>query len=483
MAEMNELVLNIITNAETASRKLKNFNKTLDDANDKTKKVTKNTNLLSRSFRNLFGAWLGFQGIKSMVSTARELDLMQRSIEGLTKSTQDWQYIQQQAFRTGTQIKDVAKGYRNFYAAASMAGFGKGNIQNMYADLLTSTRSIGANPIQTQGALLALEQMISKGRVSMEELRRQLGNALPGAFEIGAKAMGMSTQKFNQAIKDGISSVEFVPKFIEQLKKEYAPGFNKSIQSMDFALNNLSTAWMLLQHEFMSGEMGKGFVEFIKSITQILQSNSLKSTLKFIGQILGFIAKVLAVVLKQSTLLVTLLAPAVIMGIVNGFKALATAIAGVNLSMFPMYATILGIIAALAVLQDLLYGIVGYFKPNLGLSSITGEFLNEITGRPVNQGETTADYQGRMYMQRPLGNKTVGESMKTMERLKTRPMEMYSSPNNNLSLNKTSSNSIGDINININGSDSPQNVALAVRDELVALFNGVNTINGGEAMA
>ena len=162
------------------------------------KKINKNTkemiglnSTLAKGIKKLFlGFGIGF-GALSMAKTYEQLDLTRRSIEGLTKSTQDWAYVQNEAFRTATDIEVVAKGYRNFFAAANMAGFDKNGIQEMYSGILVSARAIGATSQQTEGALLALEQMISKGVVSMEELRRQLGNALPGAFEIGAKAMNI----------------------------------------------------------------------------------------------------------------------------------------------------------------------------------------------------------------------------------------------------------------------------------------------------
>ena len=166
--EMKDLVLNIITNAESASRQLRKFNRNLDDSDKKIKRISKSTNLYARQLRNLFVGFIGIQSIGGLVRTAAELDLVQRSIESLTKSTQDWEYIQNEAFRTGTRIEDVAKGYRNFFSSTRMAGFDKTSIQAMYGDILTVTRAIGASPTQTQGALLALEQMISKGVVSME---------------------------------------------------------------------------------------------------------------------------------------------------------------------------------------------------------------------------------------------------------------------------------------------------------------------------
>ena len=68
---------------------------------------------------------------------------------------------------------------------------------------------------------MALEQMASKGKVSMEELRRQLGDALPGALEIAARSMGMTTAAFNDAVSKGeIMSADFLPKFSRAVREE-----------------------------------------------------------------------------------------------------------------------------------------------------------------------------------------------------------------------------------------------------------------------
>lgn len=240
--------------------------------------------------KSLLGYFVGIHTVFSFIRDARDIDLMQRSMQGLTKTTQDWEYIQQQAFRTGTNIKDAARGYRNFYASASMAGFGKGSIQGMYADLLTSTRAIGATPTQTQGALLALEQMISKGVVSMEELRRQLGNALPGAFEIGARAMKMTTAEFNEFVKKGqLASTVFVPKFIEQLKKEYAGGFAEATKSIDFALQNLTNSWLIFVDSVTKGDVGKSFAQAINALSALITDPDFLYMIQLLGKVLGLI--------------------------------------------------------------------------------------------------------------------------------------------------------------------------------------------------
>ena len=294
---LEELVTKFVYDVDQLG--LQKYTKAQEKINKNTKKMIGLNSTLAKGLRRLFVGAGAIMGVQGLVKTYRDIDLIRRSIEGLTKSTQDWDYIQKEALRTGTGIEEVAKGYRNFYSAASMAGFDKMGIQDMYSDVLTASRAIGATQQQVGGALLALEQMLSKGKVSMEELRRQLGNALPGAFEIGAKAMGVTTQKFNEMVKKGISAAEFVPKFTKELLNTYKEAFPEAIKSLDFALVNLSSSWKLFQYEIMNGSAGQGLAETVNSITEFLRSPEAITIAKGIGQALNFVAKTLGFIVQH----------------------------------------------------------------------------------------------------------------------------------------------------------------------------------------
>ena len=280
---LDELVQKITTKAD-----LKGF----DDLDKKQKRAIKQNNLLARSFKTAFGMFLGVQGVRSIVEVSRKYDLMQKSLKGLTKSADDFKYLRREAYRTGSDLLTIAGSYKNFYAAASGAGFQRGAIQGMFSNVLVAGRGIGASQQQIGAALLALEQMLSKGKVSAQELRLQLGNALPGAMQIAARAMNMTTAELDEMMRKGmlISSV-FVPKFTEQLKKELGGGFEEAIKSLDFALVNLSTAWQEFQVELLQGEAGQALAGFIKEITAVLRSQTLLNTVKLIGKALGLIIK------------------------------------------------------------------------------------------------------------------------------------------------------------------------------------------------
>lgn len=454
---------------------------------DRYNKSLRSQNWLLRNAGRLFVTYFGIRSLKSIFDTASRIQLVQKSIQGLTKDTQDWDYIQRQAFEKGVDLEVVAKGYRNFYSSAKMAGFDKGGIQQMYSDMLLSTRAIGASTQQTEGALLALEQMLSKGRVSMEELRRQMGNAIPGAFEIGARAMNMTTAEFNNFVqKVGIASSEFVPKFIKQLKEEYAGGFQGIAETLSFATTRLSVAWKLFQLELFEGETGKSFARMIDSLAKLMVSPEFKQFAKNLGQILELIVKILSFAISHIRTILVLIGAGGIMavlpqiakylkmiglgigfitstGVINGIRVLTASLWGMIAPFMALYAKILLVISALLILEDIYTALRHPEKKSLTRRELSGE-------------NTTFGASGVS----PIGTpQTVKQKMQEYEKLKTRPMEMYSSPSAgslngslfNKSEQKNVNISLGDINVN-SQNGNPMQIAQAVQEQLVALFTG-----------
>ncbi|GEN71589.1 tape measure protein [Chryseobacterium lathyri] len=106
---------------------------------------------------------------------------------------------------------------------------------------------------QSEGAFLALSQMASKGKVSAEELRGQLGERIPGALGIAARSMGMTQAQFNEMLDSGkIMAEDFLPKFSKELKNTFEGGLPAAMNSMQSAINRQENA--LTQFKLKTGE-------------------------------------------------------------------------------------------------------------------------------------------------------------------------------------------------------------------------------------
>ena len=283
---------------------------------DEISRMNKRNGLIRAGMR-LLGAYLSIRTLQNIIQTGSQLQLLQRSIEGLTGSGQDWQFINEQAFKFGVSLDTVAKGYKNFFSSANMAGFNSNQIQSMFSDILLGARSIGASTQQIEGALLALEQMMSKGRVSMEELRRQLGNALPGAFEIGAKAMGVTTMQFNEMVKAGISAQEFVPKFIKTFKDQYAKGWVDVEQTVAVAQGRLQVAWQQFTMEFLHGESGKALAEGINALADMLRTPEFTQFVKMLSQVFTWVSKIFTWIIRNHKMVLAFLGTAGLYGLLQ----------------------------------------------------------------------------------------------------------------------------------------------------------------------
>ena len=121
--------------------------------------------------------------------------------------------------------------------------------------------------------------MMSKGKVAAEELRRQLGNTLPGAFTLMAAAMGVSTAKLEEMMKNGeLLSEEALPKFAAMLNSVTQAGEFDSLQA---SLNKFKNAWYELVERSGAENMFKGLVDGSTNALNTITNNmrGIKSTI------------------------------------------------------------------------------------------------------------------------------------------------------------------------------------------------------------
>ena len=257
-------------------------------------KAIKKTNALSRSLKNMFVGVMGTFAVKSIVDATVKLDTLQRSMTALAGSEaggkSQLEYLRREADRLGQSFETIADSYKNLFAAGVGAGWSSTEIQNVFSSVLEAGTVLGSSKQQIGGALLALEQMISKGKVSMEELRRQLGNALPGAMQLGAKAMGVTSEQFQEMLKNGLASEEFVKRFARTLHDEYGQKSVIASRSLRAELERLGNAVFFLQTALLDGENMEGVASAVREITRLISSPVFLQGINQIGKLVAFLA-------------------------------------------------------------------------------------------------------------------------------------------------------------------------------------------------
>ncbi|GCO27705.1 tape measure protein [Escherichia coli] len=238
------------------------------------------------------GAFISFQAVLSAYQRVMEVGLQrassERSIDFVfgDQSTQVKKFIQDLTQITGMDTTETQAQFASFGASAKNT-MGLEGAEELFKNLTGYARLMGRSDEQIQRALTAVSQMASKGQVMAEELKGQLSEALPGATQAFAKALGLTEKQLFDKMKNGdVKASDALPKFAKELGSQInSRGGWKAIQdSTQTMLGNLKNTWNNSLTDIFRGSED-GLQDFTRSLTNLL--NSLGGSGKSLGESLG----------------------------------------------------------------------------------------------------------------------------------------------------------------------------------------------------
>jgi len=171
-------------------------------------------------------AYIGVNLVKDFFDTAAAQEANRKALDQLTGSTQagaaEMEYLRGVADRLGVKIDDAARAYVSLSASTKGTNLEGQNTRAIFEAVVGAMAKLGKSSADTERALVAVSQMASKGTVSMEELRGQLGESLPGAMQAAAQAMGVTVAELDKMVSSGTVTADvLLPKLAEQLNKTF----------------------------------------------------------------------------------------------------------------------------------------------------------------------------------------------------------------------------------------------------------------------
>jgi tape measure domain-containing protein len=184
------------------------------------------------------------------------------------------EFLQKVANTAGLRFDDLAASYTKFYVAAKSANLSLAATHDVFQTVSQAAGVLHLQAENTGLAFLALEQMLSKGTVQTEELRRQLGDQLPGAFQIAAAAMGVTTAKLGDMLKKHeIAANVFLPKFAQALRDAYGLDLNRNVDTLQANLNRLHNSIFIFFNTLATSTgLGNGVSGVVKSISAAIDA-------------------------------------------------------------------------------------------------------------------------------------------------------------------------------------------------------------------
>ena len=270
----------------------------------------------------------------------RKLKLALGSLDAAQQKISD---IRARANELGTNASQDIAGETRLQIAARGTSLSGNNASSIGEALQSASAVYGLNAQEQEQAYRALEQSISKGKISAEELRGQLGEVLPGAFATAARAIGVTTSELDRMLAAGeVMSSNLLPKLAQQMKAENFEGMADAAATYTAAVNRVSNESDRLQQT-----IGQSLIP-----AQTIGLNAYAKALSFAADNAGVLATAFGLISAAATglflkALVPVLASTqlgvVLMGTVQAV------LAGVAASLAPVALAVAAIAAVLAV--------------------------------------------------------------------------------------------------------------------------------------
>lgn len=259
-----------------------------------------------------FAAALGAGGVGltelvgRFAQVARETSRVTTSLKNVSSSTalyaDNLAFVTRMADQYGIELNGLTENYARFAATANISGMSLADQRKIFESLSRACTAFGLSADGTSRVFTALSQMMSKGKVSSEELRQQMGEQLPVALQAMAKAAGVSMGELEKLMQQGqLMSADVLPKFADALN-ELVP--NVSTDNLESSIGRLQNTFSsLVNSTGVQGfykkavELLDGLLQYVRDgVTGIVAFVATMIGLKMVGNIASYFQRINRVV-------------------------------------------------------------------------------------------------------------------------------------------------------------------------------------------
>jgi len=197
-----------------------------------------------------------------------------RSLQAIEQGTKDYAIPQDILTRQFTKLQASVQG----------AGGNLDDTKTAFNGIVAAVRATGGSLQDVDSALTATAQVFSKGKVSAEELRQQIGERLPGAFSIFAESIGKTPQELDKALEGGKVSLQDFQTFAEALLERYGENAKIIASGPESAGDRLKISLSKLSESVgaLLAPIGSAFQETFINVADIV-TKATRALNKFFG--------------------------------------------------------------------------------------------------------------------------------------------------------------------------------------------------------
>ncbi len=234
--------------------------------------------------------------VNTNVEWQQAIHTMEAATGSAASARQELEFVREVSERLGLELLSTSQSYARLVAAAKESPELGRQIQGVFEGVASAATTLHLGRDEVNGLLVALEQMVSKGKVQTQELVLQLGQRVPGAFGLAAKALGTNTAQLSKWLEQGvIPATEFLPRFGDALREAYGDQAQAAANGLQGELNRLSNAFT--EMKIQAGESGfiETYTNAIRDLRDVMKDpaviEGLNTLITALGKLIEYAAK------------------------------------------------------------------------------------------------------------------------------------------------------------------------------------------------
>lgn len=233
---------------------------------------------------------------RSILKTTGEFERLTTLLNGLSTATtaagkikesgDNFAYIIDIAKSAPFEIKAITDSFVKFKSA------GLDPTNGSMQALIDAVARFGGDSDTLKRASVAIQQMAGKGVISMEELRQQLGEAVPTAMRSMAEGMGLTMAELTAEVSKGtVESTSALRKMFTMMNFESRGAAKDFMSTWTGITSKLKTEWDLLLNDTGKSEFAAEVKKQLQDLTEYLGSNDARKFAQELGQDLASVVR------------------------------------------------------------------------------------------------------------------------------------------------------------------------------------------------
>lgn len=261
------------------------------------------TNRLRTAVKSLTDDFKGLVGLVAAAQPVRILDsfideivkadrlyngfiaMMNVTTNDVSKSREEFAFVAKVARAYGIQIDSLTSSYAKL-RASTVDLLTEDQTKKLFMSISAVSSVMHAEKYVVDRMFAAIVQMASKGQIHMEELKQQLGEHLPGALAIAAKAMNMSVSDMIKQMEQGkIKAIQLLGPLPDTLMKRFEAAAEISAKSLHASINRLKSSVQLAFMNISTNGAALGLSAIFIELEKHIGGNS--EAFKALGEVVG----------------------------------------------------------------------------------------------------------------------------------------------------------------------------------------------------